>query len=78
MTAEVTEETRIDIGWYRHEGYTVAKLNCGKRKVEHVVPPAGEEYAFDRDVWPRTFEVCVSPTGRSVRLWVDGVEQVLP
>lgn len=41
-----------------------------KVRTERIVPPAGEDYAFDRDV----VEVYASPTGRSIRLFVDGAE----
>ena len=55
-------------------GYEAVIVNAGTRKVERVVPPAGEEYAFDRVVWKHRVEVSVSPTGRSVRVWVDNEE----
>lgn len=50
------------------------KLGCGPTFVEHVVPPAGEDYAFDIQHYRREVEVYVSPTGRSVRVWIDGNE----
>lgn len=57
-----------------HQGYRQLSITAGRRGVERVVPPAGEEYAFDVQHWARRVEVSVSPTGRSVRVWVDGVE----
>jgi hypothetical protein len=59
---------------YERDGYQMLILRAGNLGTERVVPPAGEEHAFDREVWRRRIEVSVSPTGRSVRVWVDGVE----
>lgn len=64
----------IDISYYEHEGYFVAHLRCAYLGVERIVPPAGEEYAYTVDRWRKRVEVAVSPTGRSVRVWVDGVQ----
>ena len=50
------------------------ELNCGWRGKERIVPPAGEKHAFEVDTWARRVTVCISPTGRSVRVFVDGVE----
>lgn len=50
----------------RHAGYVLMSVQAGPR------PPAGE---FAR--WKRHVQVTVSPTGRSARVWVDGVE-ILP
>ena len=47
-------------------------VKTGKMKVEHVIPPAGERFAFDREDWPHRVVVSVSPTGRSVHIWKDG------
>ncbi len=55
-------------------GYEGVIVRAGRRGVTHIVPPAGEKYAFDRQEWARRVEVSVSPTGRSVRVWVDGQE----
>jgi len=55
-------------------GYHMLNVRAGNRGTEHVVPEAGEDYAYDRDVWARRIQVSVSPSGRSVRVWVDGVE----
>lgn len=52
----------------------VVHVNAGRRTIERVVPPAGEEYAFDRENWATRVEVYVSPTGRSVRVYVNGRE----
>jgi len=59
----------------RGDYYTIV-VRAGVSRTEHVVPPAGEEYAFDRQVWPHEVQVQVSPTGRSVQVFVDG-EKVL-
>lgn len=66
--------TQIEMSWYEHDGYTVANVRAGALPNERVVPPAGEEYAFMLRRWRRRVEVSVSPTGRSVRVWVDGTE----
>lgn len=58
----------------RYAGYARVTVRAGPRGSEHVVPPAGEEHAYDRILWARSVEVSVSPTGRSARVWVDGVE----
>lgn len=58
----------------RHAGYVHVVVKAGPRPPERIVPPAGEEYAFDAVRWARRVEVLVSPTGRSARVWVDGVE----
>lgn len=54
--------------------YAVLNVRAGNRGTERVVPPAGEDYAFDRQLWARRVQVSVSPSGRSVRVWVDGQE----
>ena len=64
----------IHIRYHTYEGYHVASIDAGPRELVHVVPPAGERYAFDRQEYARRVEVSVSPTGRSVRVWVDGTE----
>lgn len=66
--------TQIDASWYEYEGSTVLHVRAGNRGVKRIVPPAGENYAFDVPQWARRIEVSVSPTGRSVRVWVDGEE----
>lgn len=58
----------------RFAGYVLVTVDAGPRGQERVAPPAGEEYAYDRPLWARRVEVTVSPTGRSARVWVDGVE----
>lgn len=49
-------------------------VEAGNRGTERIVPPAGERHAFTRQKWARRVEVYVSPTGRSVRVHVDGEE----
>lgn len=53
-------------------GYFVARVRAGRKKVKRVVPPAGEDYAFDREDWPVDVEITVSPTGRGVQVHVNG------
>lgn len=57
--------------------YVVAEINAGRKRVERIVPPAGEAYAFDRDCWPVNVQVIVSPQGRSVQVWLNG-ERIRP
>ncbi len=54
--------------------YTCVDVRAGRRTTEHIIPPAGEKYAFDVPRWPRHVEVVISPTGKSVRVFVDGKE----
>lgn len=49
-------------------------VEAGNLGVECVTPPAGPVHAFNRQRWQRRVEVYISPTGRSVRVWVDGKE----
>lgn len=75
-TTQVLVE-HMDLSNIIHKGRalgTMVVVKAGNRGVEHVVPPAGDEFAFDRQFWAREVEVYVSPTGRSVRVYVDGVE----
>lgn len=53
-------------------------VSAGIPETVRVVPPAGEEHAYDRTDWPHRVTVYVSPTGRSVRIWIDGDEIELP
>ena len=68
------DSVQIQYGFHELDGYTVMSLDAGNRGTERVVPPAGEDYAYDRIKWGRHVQVSVSPTGRSVRVFVDGVE----
>jgi hypothetical protein len=52
----------------------VLYIDCVPTTVTHVIPPAGDEYAFDIQNYKRRVEIYVSKTGRSVRVWVDGKE----
>jgi hypothetical protein len=52
--------------------YTIAQVYAGAPTVEHVVPPAGERYAFDRKDWPVNVQVTVSPSGSTVQVHVNG------
>jgi hypothetical protein len=56
------------------QGYTIIKFDVGRREVKRVVPPAGENYAFDVQKWARRIQVSISPTGRNVHIHVDGTE----
>lgn len=64
----------FEVGRYGHEGYEVLVVRAGNRGEKRIVPPAGEKHAFMSEQWARRVEISVSPTGRSVRVWVDGVE----
>lgn len=70
-------KTLIEVDHFELDGYAHLIVRCGTKKTVLVVPPAGEKYAFDRDVWSHRVDVAVSPTGRSVQVFVDG-ERVLP
>jgi hypothetical protein len=74
-SVHVFEETEVG---RRRAGYVRVTVDAGPRPPEHVVPPAGEAHAFDAARWARRIEVSVSPTGRSARVWVDGVEIPAP
>lgn len=71
MTAE---KVQIEYGSYMLDGYATMTIAAGNRGTERIVPPAGEEHAYDHQRWARSVQVTVSPTGRSVRVFVDGVE----
>jgi hypothetical protein len=64
----------IDIAWFETNGNVQADIKVGNRGTKRVVPPAGERYAFEVTEWARRVTVSVSPSGRSVRVWVDGHE----
>lgn len=70
--------SRFEIRRFNYERangtYEVVKVGAGKCTTERIVPPAGERHAFYVDRWSCNVEVCVSPTGRSVRVFVDGDE----
>ena len=63
---------RISWGGTNRGDYHTAIVNAGRPKTVRVVPPAGEDYAFDRQDWPVEVQVSVSPTGRSVSVFVNG------
>lgn len=69
-----TEKAQIEGAYYKFNGYHRLSANAGNRGTRRIVPPAGEAHAFDVPEWARRVEISVSPTGRSVRVWVDGVE----
>lgn len=64
----------FDVHHFGYEGRELLTVRLGNDGTQRIVPPAGERFAFDRTIWRRTVECAVSPTGRSVRVWVDGVE----
>jgi hypothetical protein len=70
----MAEARHLSLSLYEHDGYEIAHVRAGHRGVKRIVPPAGERYAFDVDQWARRIEVSVSPTGRSIRIYVDGRE----
>jgi hypothetical protein len=57
-----------------HERGDTLVVRAGHRGFERIVPPAGERYAFERELWARHIEISVSPKHRSVRVWIDGEE----
>lgn len=59
---------------FEFRGYTQVEIGAGPLPPERIVPPAGEEHAFEVPRWRRRVTVSISPTGRSVRVWVDGEE----
>lgn len=68
----------FELSRYDFSGYQLVILRAGNRGLRRVVPPAGEAHAFDVPDWARRIEVSVSPTGRSVRVFVDGQEVPVP
>lgn len=63
-----------DVSAASYQGYVQIDVKGGNKGVERIVPPAGEDYAYDLQKWSRRVSVTVSPTGRSVRVFVDGNE----
>lgn len=61
---------------FEHRGGLWHVLDVGAQPtfIERIVPPAGEAHAFEVQHHRRHVEVYVSPTGRSVRVFVDGQE----
>lgn len=55
-------------------GTEVFCLKAGPLPSERIVPPAGEEHAFDVERWQWDIEVYRSPKGRSIRVFVNGAE----
>lgn len=73
MGAEDVEVTRFVAEARPGRGHhQFVMVDAGAPWVEHIVPPAGEDYAFDRTRRPVRVEVAVSPTGRSVSVFVNG------
>ena len=56
------------------DGYEQMRIEAGRPRTRRIIPPAGADHAFDIEVWPVRVEVYVSPTGRSVRVFVNGTE----
>ena len=73
MTADPFTIHRIS---YKHRGgfWRNLRVDICPTWVERIVPPAGEDHAFFFQHYKRKVEISVSPTGRSVRIWVDGKE----
>lgn len=69
--SESPAERGYDIGLAENDGYRVLIIRAGHRGTERIVPPAGEKHAFEVDLWAREVQVCMSPKGRSVRVFVD-------
>lgn len=68
----------FDLSGASYNDYETLIVRAGYRGSKRIVPPAGEDSAFDVDQWARRVDVSVSPTGRSVRVWVDGEEVLSP
>ena len=64
----------FEVSHYEHEGYHVLNVRACNRGEKRIVPPAGEDYAFEVTDWAKRVEISVSPAGRSVRVWIDGEE----
>lgn len=62
----------------RLAGYQSVEVSAGYRRTRRVVPPAGKQHAFTVEEFARRVSVSVSPSGRSVRVFVDGHEVKLP
>ena len=62
--------------WKRRTSDTVEyqqiRIGAGECTSERIVPPAGDDYAFTVDTWSCNVEITVSPSGRSVQVFVDG------
>lgn len=65
-----------DLRLLTFQGYTEIEVFGGKRTVTREVPPAGEDYAFDRVDWSERIVVTVSPKGRRLRLFRNGKELI--
>ena len=63
-----------DLRLLSFNGYQEVEVRAGKHETVHVVPPAGEQYAYDREDWSERITVTISPTGRSVRVYRNGRE----
>ena len=61
---------------HRGRRYRNLRIDCVPTVVERIVPPAGETYAWDYQHHRRSVEITISPTGRSIRIFVDGKEVV--
>lgn len=68
----------LDLRIWEFAGNVGIAVDAGPRGSERVVPPAGEAHAFDRRLWAHKVELSVSPTGRSVRVFLDGTEVAWP
>lgn len=75
MSAPVITTERWGFSDRRGRGvWQCVTVQAVRTRVERIVPQAGEEHAFDVQHWKRTVDVYVSPSGRSVRIFVDGEE----
>jgi hypothetical protein len=63
--------------WWEHRPgrfYSTLKVDVAPVGEEPLPPIPGEPGPRTRTVYRRRVEITVSPTGRSVRIYVDGVE----
>jgi hypothetical protein len=59
---------------YRNGSYEDVVVRAGTFTEERIVPPAGEDHAFTFEHWSDRIEISVSPTGRSVQVFYNGVK----
>lgn len=48
------------------------RVRAGIPKAELIKPPAGPEHNWTHYRYPVDVEISVSPTGRSVQVWING------
>ena len=68
------DDPDIQASRFKHRGgvYHAIDVRSGFQGFDRIVPPAGEMYAFYRPRYLHHVQVTVSPTGRSVQVFMDG------